>query len=98
MRKSRFSEEQKVKTLRSDNGPEFVSLAVLGWLTRAGIQTAFIAPGKPWQNAPTKASTGSSATSASTWSGFEIVPKPACTSSIGVANTTRSDLTRVSPT
>ena len=38
------------RTLRSDNGPEFVSLAVLGWLTRAGIQTAFIAPGKPWQN------------------------------------------------
>ena len=36
--------------LRSDNGPEFVSLAVLGWLTRMGIQTAFIAPGKPWQN------------------------------------------------
>jgi len=37
-------------TLRSDNSPEFVSLAVLGWLARVGIQTAFIAPGKPWQN------------------------------------------------
>ena len=36
--------------LRSDNGPEFVSLAVLGWLKREGIETAFIAPGKPWQN------------------------------------------------
>ncbi len=36
--------------LRSDNGPEFVSLAVLGWLQREGIETAFIAPGKPWQN------------------------------------------------
>lgn len=36
--------------IRSDNGPEFVSLAVLGWLSRAGIDTAFIAPGKPWEN------------------------------------------------
>jgi putative transposase len=36
--------------LRSDNGPEFVSMAVLGWLARAGIETAFIDPGKPWQN------------------------------------------------
>lgn len=36
--------------LRSDNGPEFVSLAVLGWLDRNGIDTSFIAPGKPWQN------------------------------------------------
>ncbi len=36
--------------LRSDNGPEFVSLAVLGWLQREGIETAFIAPGKLWEN------------------------------------------------
>jgi len=36
--------------LRSDNGPEFVSLAILRWLTDEGIETAYIAPGKPWQN------------------------------------------------
>jgi len=36
--------------LRSDNGPEFVSRALLGWITRAGIGTALIDPGKPWQN------------------------------------------------
>lgn len=36
--------------LRSDNGPEFVSRAVLQWLLDAGIQTAPIDPGKPWQN------------------------------------------------
>lgn len=36
--------------LRSDNGPEFVSLAVLGWLTKQGIETPHIAPGKPSQN------------------------------------------------
>ena len=39
------------KHLRSDNGPEFVSRAVLRWLTEAQIATAFIDPGKPWQNA-----------------------------------------------
>jgi len=36
--------------LRSDNGPEFVSRAVLKWLTTASIDTAYIDPGKPWQN------------------------------------------------
>lgn len=36
--------------LRSDNGPEFVSRAVLKWLHGAGIATALIDPGKPWQN------------------------------------------------
>ena len=36
--------------LRSDNGPEFVSTAVLRWLQQANIETAPIDPGKPWQN------------------------------------------------
>jgi putative transposase len=36
--------------LRSDNGPEFVATAVLQWVTAEGIETAHIAPGKPWQN------------------------------------------------
>lgn len=36
--------------MRSDNGPEFVSAAVLRWLTAENIETAHIAPGKPWQN------------------------------------------------
>jgi len=38
------------KYIRSDNGPEFVSRAILAWLTDEGIETAHIAPGKPWQN------------------------------------------------
>ncbi len=38
------------KHLRSDNGPEFVSRAVLKWLTELNIDTAHIDPGKPWQN------------------------------------------------
>lgn len=36
--------------LRSDNGPEFVARAILRWLQLAQIETAFIDPGKPWQN------------------------------------------------
>jgi putative transposase len=36
--------------LRSDNGPEFVSRALLKWITDQGITTALIDPGKPWQN------------------------------------------------
>ena len=36
--------------LHSDNGPEFVATAILHWLDTAQIETAFIDPGKPWQN------------------------------------------------
>ena len=36
--------------IRSDNGSEFVSKAILKWLTENRINTAFIDPGKPWQN------------------------------------------------
>lgn len=36
--------------LRSDNGPEFVSHAILDWITDSGIGTALSDPGKPWQN------------------------------------------------
>ena len=38
------------KYLRSDNGPEFVSRAILRWVNGAEIDTAHIDPGKPWQN------------------------------------------------
>lgn len=37
--------------LRSDNGPEFVAQAVQQWLHGQQIQTAYIEPGSPWQNA-----------------------------------------------
>jgi len=36
--------------LRSDNGPEFVSQAILEWITHLGIATVLNDPGKPWQN------------------------------------------------
>ena len=36
--------------VRSDNGPEFVSNAILEWIVHAGIATSLGDPGKPWQN------------------------------------------------
>jgi putative transposase len=36
--------------IRSDNGPEFVSRAILRWLRDEKVETALIDPGKPWQN------------------------------------------------
>lgn len=36
--------------MRSDNGSEFVSQAILTWIHQAGITTALNDPGKPWQN------------------------------------------------
>ena len=36
--------------IRSDNGPEFVAKAVQAWIAGVGAQTAYIAPGSPWEN------------------------------------------------
>jgi len=36
--------------LRSDNGPEFVSRAILKWAAQNGMEMALSDPGKPWQN------------------------------------------------
>jgi putative transposase len=44
--------------LRSDNGPEFVSRALLKWIVDQGIATALIDPGKPWQNGSTESFNG----------------------------------------
>ena len=37
--------------LRSDNGPEFIAYAVQDWLKGKGVQTIYIKPGSPWENA-----------------------------------------------
>jgi putative transposase len=37
------------KVLR-DHGPDFASAAILRWVAEENIDTAFIEPGKPWQN------------------------------------------------
>ena len=36
--------------IRSDNGPEFVALAVQDWIKAVGAKTAYIEPGSPWEN------------------------------------------------
>ena len=36
--------------IRSDNGPEFVAMAVREWIAAVGARTAYIEPGSPWEN------------------------------------------------
>ena len=38
------------KHIRSDNGPEFTSYKIRGWLSELGTRTLFIEPGSPWEN------------------------------------------------
>jgi len=42
------------KYIRSDNGPEFIAQAIRGWLANAGVNTLYIEPGSPWENAYSK--------------------------------------------
>ena len=37
--------------LRFDDGPEFIAHAVADWCRFNGVDTVFIDPGSPWQNA-----------------------------------------------
>jgi transposase InsO family protein len=46
-----FAERGAPGFLRSDNGPEFIAQALRDWLPRSGVQTLYIAPGAPWENA-----------------------------------------------
>ncbi len=36
--------------IRSDNGSEFTSEMIRGWLGNIGVKTLFIEPGSPWEN------------------------------------------------
>jgi len=49
------------RALKSDNGPEFVSRAILRWLIESGIDSVLIDPGKPWQNGTDESSTANCA-------------------------------------
>ena len=44
--------------LRSDNGPEFIANALKAWLAERGPETAYIDPGKPWQNGASESFNG----------------------------------------
>jgi len=37
--------------IRSDNGPEFIAAAIRRFLGQVGVETLYIEPGSPWQNA-----------------------------------------------
>ncbi len=39
------------KYIRSDNGPEFIAKAIKRWIHGRGVETYYIDPGSPWQNA-----------------------------------------------
>jgi len=46
-----FQQHGRPVCLRSDNGPELVSRAVQEWLKEKQVDTHYIEPGSPWQNA-----------------------------------------------
>jgi len=46
-----FQEHGRPVCIRSDNGPELVATAVQTWLKDRHVDTHYIDPGSPWQNA-----------------------------------------------
>jgi putative transposase len=46
-----FAERGAPSFIRSDNGPEFMAKAVKRWLASSGVETLYIEPGAPWENA-----------------------------------------------
>jgi putative transposase len=59
-----FAQQGAPAHLRSDNGAEFVVIAVQTWLTQCGVQALYIEPGKPWQNGKEERFNGTVRTSA----------------------------------
>ena len=45
-----FAQRGAPAYVKSDNGPEFIAQRVTDWLRAQHVDTAFIAPGSPWQN------------------------------------------------
>ena len=46
-----FAKRGAPSFIRSDNGPEFIAKAVKRWLAASGVETLYIEPGAPWENA-----------------------------------------------
>ena len=46
-----FEKRGEPAFIRSDNGPEFVAKVVKHWLEASGVETLYIEPGSPWENA-----------------------------------------------
>ena len=45
-----FTSEGIPDYIRSDNGAEFTAKDVRQWLSKLGVNTAYITPGSPWEN------------------------------------------------
>ena len=39
-----------VRSLRSDNWPQFIAQTLRRWLKQVGVGTLYIEPGSPWEN------------------------------------------------
>ena len=76
--------------LRSDNGPEFVATAILRWTQAAQIETAYIDPGKPWQNGTDESFNGKFRNECLTLECFGSGSRPRSASSRGGVTTMRS--------
>lgn len=48
---SLFDQRGEPDFIRSDNGPEFIAKAIKRWLEASGVETLYIEPGSPWENA-----------------------------------------------
>ena len=46
-----FTKRGEPAYIRSDNGPEFIAEAIKRWLADCGVETLYIEPGAPWENA-----------------------------------------------
>jgi len=79
--------------MRSDNGPEFVSHAILEWISQAGIATALSDPTSHGRTVLMRASTAGSATNACRWSGSDRARRQPPSSKPGGGTTTRCALT-----
>ena len=82
------SERGAPKHLRSDNGPEFVSRALLKWIADQGIDTALIEPGKPWQNGVNESFNGKFRDECLVSNGSAPEPRPRSSSKTGAGTST----------
>ena len=80
--------------IRSDNGPEFVALAVQDWIARRGFKTLYIKPAAHGRTLTAKAFTAGSETSSSTGKPSPRCWRQKCSASNIGSGTTKSARTR----
>ena len=62
--------------IRSDNGPEFVAMAVREWIAAVGAKTAYIERGSPWENGYCECFNSKLVTNCSTVKSFTLCKRP----------------------